>query len=199
MINRFGVPNRVLGGCASASSGHILIDPSGKTIRPPVETLNLAMEEHRQGRRDNGQSEIRIQGVVAAFERLLSTSDQTVTAEAVGKLMGLSKPGAMIWIRKAVANGLVHFAGRANGGWKLGSFDDAVAPVEKADVRTLHRSITETADLVRELTNGKPASMEQLIERIGITRDGVRYRLKKAEAAGLILSAGYLKGWVPAD
>ena len=122
--------------------------------------------------------------VIEAAECVRRLSQDTpASITAIAGDLGMSKRGARDRLYKAASAGLIYSVGKQLG-W---------VPVGQAAVKA---TVIETTRCVREIANGSPADVEEIAKKLRMTADGARRRLKQAERAGMVVSAGYLKGWL---
>ena len=132
-------------------------------------------------------AEAKISQVVACVDRE-TAKGRIVKSEAIAASTGM-KRGVEKWINVAAKRGLIHFANNQEG-WKHGPYVPVILPKTEASP-----IIVQTADWIRALSNGRPASTMAVAKRLGMKREAAIWRLHQAVACGLVVSAGFRKGW----
>ena len=184
-----------------------MVVESGQKIPLCVAELNRALAQYQRDER-NSDAVNRIEQIVRCVRELCQSNGRRVTATRVGEKMGgLSKSGAIHWMRQAVSQGLIHYC--AVEGWRVGPHVPRSAPAvdrprgglkrRNGHIANLHETVIEAAECVRRLSHDVPASIAAIAGDLGMSKRGARDRLYKAVSAGLICNVGKQLGWVPAD
>ncbi len=130
---------------------------------------------------------------IVEFIKANTSAGRIARSEAIAEEMGMKISTVSKWLARAKARSLIHFANKTKG-WKCGPHVLKNPARKKATPL-----IVATAEVIRELANGQPAQLKDIIERLGTKYGATRRRLKAALAAGLIVSSGHGRGWWHAD